>query len=1506
MIFELPENPYPGLRAFEYPEHFLFFGREGQAQEVAARMQQSHFVAVVGTSGSGKSSLVRAGLLPLLHGGMVHQTGSRWRIGIMRPGEAPIRNLARALVYPENFSSGEPRFQEDETEIAITDSVLRRSGVGILDFFRSKNIADDENLLIVVDQFEEIFRFGDRSGIQDSDEAIAFVKLLLEATNDPNNRIYIIITMRSDFLGDCAEFRDLPEAINRGQYLIPRLTRDQLRSAIESPALVMDAMISPALAGRLLNDLEIEQNQSADLRERMLRDRLPVLQHSLMRTWEEWSKLNTPNEQIEIKHYEDPKVGGMANALSLHADEAFNELSANQQLIAEKIFKSLTDTDFEGRQTRRVTSIRELSAVTETKKEEVIEIINVFRREGRTFLMPPPHFPLNEETRIDISHESLIRNWEYLKTWVREEADDAWQYRKICEDAALYKTDDASLWAGRALELALEWKDRFNPTSAWAARYQSLTEEEQREIAELRRISPANEKARRKEIVESRFQQSMFFIEQSEQEENRVQAEKEGYIRNLQRQRRNLRIAAALSGILMLASMGLAIYAFSMKAAADAAKANAESALTQAKTSEEKEKKASYLAESAKSAAQADADRAKEATNKAEKETARAETATNTAEKEAARADEEKENAQRAEAKEKQQKEIAKDALIKTEEARLGLEASLKNSREKDAQNQDNLSGLISFERGAFEEAEKHFLDLLLDPESLVKKRTNPNAADHPEDTIDWEWWSYHNLGMVYDELDQPVQAEKSFKKALKLLNYPVPDTSAAGAYRLPSFMPVSYQPDSSQNSNESNFYLIAATLRKYGDYFRQRGKNAVGISYSRNPEFCGDANCYNTKAKIIYDDLVKFIDRHGGINRSKVEKKNITQFLAKIEFDLGETFQDLGKSDPRNFELAAKSLKDSYIHYKESGKGDADRITIASRKGWSRATAHRDDLPIQNKEAEIREINRQLLANDPADPDAADVFVDLNVAFTREIGKLMEANKTFLDAFEKSLPPEKLREINNTLFLERDSMGAYASNRPYYGANVAFPYYYGDNTATNSNSNSSVPFKSLESFMSQDQLKEYRKLKKNIGNYQIRASAYRRLSATFTDPQRNFIPESPDYFKINEELLKLVNLASAYFEAHECSNGNKIIDRIFLESRADDPFSRYNLMFYVVLVNADVLADKDKLNEYFNAALTSLDDPNFDTALTKLNSEPEFRLPDNWLRFYTLTSRTFQKLGQYQRAKELSLRFIQKLQNAERTPSNGEDQTSDLMLLADAYSDLARIAEDEADREKDTAKSSAALKEAELFYEEAIKASIPPNIQNRATRINSLNMPDLKYRIDLAAFFERQKDETNLLKIYSDLKDPLEKFLNGKLLKDVIDEFPVTIYTKILKKFGDNAKNANRTREAIEYYSRALKILEFCETDLENMGSLKSDSEVEKVSYFLWGSLTKTFYTDYIEMLESSAVLSGSKNAEKIANLKQLRENAYDSEIEFEQFEPQQRNCTEGWNETDEKSFKK
>jgi WD40 repeat protein len=441
-------NPFPGLRTFEADEAHLFFGRERQTDELLRRLGAQRFVAVVGVSGSGKSSLVRAGLLPALHAGFL-ANGRTWLQVCLRPGDRPIERLAENLAGIPAFT---PPDLDDRSRAQWVETSLRRSGRGLVEATRLARLSPDENLLVVVDQFEELFRYH-------PEEAAAFVKLLLEAVHQNDLPIYIIITMRSDYLGDCARFRDLPETLNDAQYLVPRMTREQRRLAIEGPVLVGGGLMSPALLNRLLNDTGEDP------------DRLPILQHALMRTWEHWASAEPRRPEIDVDDYE--AIGGMAEALSRHADGAYDELGAGQ-LLAERVFKRLTEHDADHREVRRPATVGELQDVTETAKspENLAAVLEAFLRKGRSFLTrSPTDGPLARDVKIDISHESLIRSWRRLRAWAEEEAVAGETYCRLAEAAARYDRNIGSPLVDQDLIQALAWREATQPNAAWAGRY---------------------------------------------------------------------------------------------------------------------------------------------------------------------------------------------------------------------------------------------------------------------------------------------------------------------------------------------------------------------------------------------------------------------------------------------------------------------------------------------------------------------------------------------------------------------------------------------------------------------------------------------------------------------------------------------------------------------------------------------------------------------------------------------------------------------------------------------------------------------------------------------------------------------------------------------------------------------------------------------------------------------------------------------------------------------------
>ena len=538
MVYEkIISNPFPGLRAFEEDEDVLFFGREKQIDELLKKLRTSRFLAIIGSSGSGKSSLVKSGLLPSLHSGLMSGVSSDWRIALFRPGNDPIGKLNEALSQDGVLRDYD---STDDLQIytSINESILRRSNLGLTEVYKQSGIDKKHNLLVLVDQFEEIFRFSkyEKEVGEGKRDSIAFINLLLKAAEQKEFPIYVVFTMRSDFLGDCTEFRGLPEAINEGQYLVPRMTREERREAITGPIAVGSGAISPALLNRLLNDVGDNPDQ------------LPILQHAMMRTWDEWKTRQHPETPIDIDDYEN--IGTISEALSQHAEEAFAELTTDRDReICEKIFKELTDKGNLAYGVRRPRLLSEICAAADATPAEVVRVIDVFRKPGRGFLMPAAPALLTEKSIIDISHESLMRVWKRLITWLEEEDESAQVYLHLCEAVNLYESGKGGLWRDPELQIAIKWKEEQNTNVAWASRYNNY------------------------------YDKVMFFLEHSRQQRDLEIKHKE----ELQKQRLRItrRVSIVVSVIAFLTFI-LAIFCFSLSNKAKKAQLQAEADKKQA------------------------------------------------------------------------------------------------------------------------------------------------------------------------------------------------------------------------------------------------------------------------------------------------------------------------------------------------------------------------------------------------------------------------------------------------------------------------------------------------------------------------------------------------------------------------------------------------------------------------------------------------------------------------------------------------------------------------------------------------------------------------------------------------------------------------------------------------------------------------------------------------------------------------------------------------------------
>jgi energy-coupling factor transporter ATP-binding protein EcfA2 len=462
-----PKQPYPGLRPFEPEEWSIFFGRETMVDDVIERLANQRVVLIHGASGSGKSSLVRAGVLPKLARQHLRH-GIAWLTCAMRPSGGPLWNLAREFARFEGRA-------DDLDRIGNIIRLFNRRGATLSSVVDALDGLAGKRLCILVDQFEELFRFERETS---REEAELFVELLIgqiarddsgpqdpdaEPNTEPHDtNIHIAITMRSEFLGECARFNGFAEAINRTQYLVPRIKYDKLVHAIRRPAQLYNGDVTVELAERLI----------ADVRGR--EDELPLIQHGLMLLWTT-ARTARPDGPITLDVQQFEYAGGLTKLLSDHADRVMTGAGSSKRFACaiERLFCALTDINAEGRAIRRPQSFHELVAIGGVSAVDLRVIIDAFRQDGVSFLTP--YFPteIEEKTMIDISHEALIRCWaavaEPQHGWLRREFQDGLAWRSLLIDARAFQINRKHLLSPVATDQRVTWL--AERSTVWTERY---------------------------------------------------------------------------------------------------------------------------------------------------------------------------------------------------------------------------------------------------------------------------------------------------------------------------------------------------------------------------------------------------------------------------------------------------------------------------------------------------------------------------------------------------------------------------------------------------------------------------------------------------------------------------------------------------------------------------------------------------------------------------------------------------------------------------------------------------------------------------------------------------------------------------------------------------------------------------------------------------------------------------------------------------------------------------
>jgi WD40 repeat protein len=554
--------PYRGLTPFDEGDAEFFFGRDAEVQRLLEQLKTTRFLAVLGASGSGKSSVVRAGLIPALRGGLLPESWT-WPVCVVKPGVRPLTELATQLTLLN------PRAPITDT----LDRLVRDHRA--LDLSSGLVLAgqpDAARLVCVIDQFEEVFTL-----CSDERERQALFANLLYASTVPGGRTVVVLMMRADFYHRCAAYPELAAALASHQFLVSPMGREDLRLAIVEPARRVGLSFEAGLVETVLDDVADRPGT------------LPLLEHALLELWE-----RRHGALLTLEGYRGS--GGVDGAIAQRADEVYATLDPAQQGIARRVLLRLTQPGDGTEDTRRRATLGEMIV----RQDEQAAVEQVVRALTDARLLITTGDAQSDDSQVDLAHEALIRCWPRLKGWIDEDRAALRVHRRLTEAATEWQRlqpDEGLLYRGVRLAEAVEWRDHhdaeLNPVerafldasvTAREGERREAVERQRREVEAAQRLAAEAEARRQAEESARRAAE--------EQVEERSHA-----ARRLKFRAWLLAGAAAVALVAFVVAFVQGQAAVAGRNAAIAAQATAESAEGAAQTSAEAARSAQATAE---------------------------------------------------------------------------------------------------------------------------------------------------------------------------------------------------------------------------------------------------------------------------------------------------------------------------------------------------------------------------------------------------------------------------------------------------------------------------------------------------------------------------------------------------------------------------------------------------------------------------------------------------------------------------------------------------------------------------------------------------------------------------------------------------------------------------------------------------------------------------------------------------------------------------------------------
>ena len=453
--------PFVGCRSFYESEQSSFYGRMKQVDDVLLLLHKHKFIALTGQIGSGKSSFLQSGLIPALRKGHNGLAGKEWVICNTRPGLAPIKNLAYALAENDVLN---PSVKSTPEQRLWIEKNLKEGISGLESVYRRSEIFGKKNLMIIIDQFEDLFLHTDRfnNAAVLNEETNQYINAITGANFAEDIAVYVVISLSAENIIDISPYRRLQDLMNQGQYLLPRINGIDVKRLIVNPLSGTNLSISPESMDSLIAQF------GSDMR------LLPNLQFLMFKTWTTFQ--HKDEGKMVIRPDDFAELGNLQHCFALHLENHYNSLDTRQKHVFEKLFKAMLSDNSLGELTQPQTLFH-LSSICEASVDEISYLLNDIFEGERNFLeVLPPDVSLlhgnstkiyHRNSLIFLKNENIFIYWDRFRTWLDEEKESRDIYKSLVADQLRYADGKTSLLRPPDLDFIWQWYQNNKPTKIW-------------------------------------------------------------------------------------------------------------------------------------------------------------------------------------------------------------------------------------------------------------------------------------------------------------------------------------------------------------------------------------------------------------------------------------------------------------------------------------------------------------------------------------------------------------------------------------------------------------------------------------------------------------------------------------------------------------------------------------------------------------------------------------------------------------------------------------------------------------------------------------------------------------------------------------------------------------------------------------------------------------------------------------------------------------------------------